>query len=75
MIEQATSIYRQARTAPSCRISWAELERFAVGLSKYPARDPGADGRAERRWRRTVSPDRCHVVPVEVISTDAGPAA
>ena len=32
---------RPVHISRSCRISWAELERFAVGLSQHPARDPG----------------------------------
>lgn len=53
---------RPVHVARSCRISWAELERYVARL--YESDD---EAQPDRRWRRVALSDgRRAVVPVEV---------
>jgi excisionase family DNA binding protein len=56
--------------ARSCRISWAELERYVARLDA--SSDSESDLRVDRRWRRVVTPDgRRAVVAVEAPGDDS----
>jgi excisionase family DNA binding protein len=64
-----TTIYQLLKTgelhavhvARSCRISWAELERYVTRLdaANQPAKPPPVTG---RRWRRAVGADGQHAL-------------
>ena len=50
--------------ARSCRISWAELERYVTRLDAAHGAEPSPS--TGRRWRRMMTPDgRPMIVPVE----------
>jgi excisionase family DNA binding protein len=70
---------RPVHISRSCRISWAELERFVARLDapdtgNRPNENPPAD--VKRLWRRTVSNGgQRSVVAVELVESDGDPAA
>src|SRR3954447_19118541 len=43
--------------ARSCRISWAELERYVARLESTHLAEPEGEPETDRRWRRVVGPD------------------
>jgi excisionase family DNA binding protein len=60
---------RPVHISRSCRISWAELERYVARLenSSHAGTDPTA-GRTHRRWRRVLTDDgRSRVFPVDAL--------
>lgn len=66
---------RPIHISRSCRISWAELERYVQRLDATPgaAAEPTAD---DRRWRRCEMPDGRRILQrVQTATPDTGPAA
>jgi excisionase family DNA binding protein len=66
---------RAVHVGGSCRISWAELERYvmrldsAEQLARSPAHDPG------RRWRRIVDADGHRTISAVGVPDPHDPAA
>jgi excisionase family DNA binding protein len=59
----------------SCRLSWAELERYVQKLDGTPSAAPETAS-DERRWRRCQTPDGRRVLQqVRSATPDTGPAA